>query len=65
MILYLDISNFVTLWSEDILVFYFRIYGIRVIGDQLSPVKHVQLAEINDSRELDVKTLQRITDNVS
>lgn len=39
-----------------------QINGVQVVGDPLSPVKHLRLAEINDNRELDMNTLQKIVD---
>ena len=42
----------------------FWIPGIQVTGDLLAPIKHVRLADISDNRELEMKTLQKITEQV-
>jgi len=36
--------------------------GVRVMGVALSPIKHLQLTEPSDDRDLDIQTLQMVVD---
>lgn len=44
---------------------FFRISGLKVVGESLSPAFHLQLEESTGSREQDVRLLQEIVDQVS
>ncbi|CAG5131794.1 unnamed protein product, partial [Candidula unifasciata] len=39
-----------------------NISGVRVLGDRISPIKHIQLTEPSDDRDLDVRTLEMVVD---
>lgn len=45
--------------------FFFRISGLRVVGESFSPALHLRLEDSYGSRENDVKLLKRIVDYVS
>jgi hypothetical protein len=37
---------------------------MRVLGDKVAPIKHLSLSELSDDRDIDSRTLEKITEEV-